>query len=100
MGTASCQREEDTVEPAFTDPRILELERRRVFDQCWIYAGHAPEILRPGDFQTRRAAGQPVILTRGMDGVVRVLLNTCTHRGAQVCLPTCGPADHAMAAER
>jgi len=35
---------------AFTDPRILELERRRVFDQCWIYAGHASEIPRPGDF--------------------------------------------------
>ena len=75
---------------AFTDPRILELERRRVFDQCWIYAGHASEVPRPGDFQTRRVAGRPVILVRGMDGVVRVLLNTCTHRGAQVCRETCG----------
>jgi len=75
---------------AFTDPRILELERRRVFDQCWIYAGHASEVPRPGDFQTRRVAGRPVILVRGLDGVVRVLLNTCTHRGAQVCRESCG----------
>lgn len=75
---------------AFTDPRILELERRRVFDQCWIYAGHASEVPRPGDFQSRRVAGRPLILVRGQDGVVRVLLNTCTHRGAQVCRERCG----------
>ena len=77
---------------AFTDPRILELEARRVFDQCWIYAGHASEVPRPGDYQARRVAGRPVILVRSMDGVVRVLLNTCTHRGAQVCRDACGNA--------
>jgi len=33
-----------------------------------------------------------VILVRGVDGVVRVLLNTCTHRGAQVCRERCGNA--------
>ena len=25
---------------AFTDPYVLELERERIFDQCWVYAGH------------------------------------------------------------
>ena len=75
---------------AFTDPHVLELEQGRVFDQCWIYAGHASEIPRPGDFRTRRVAGRPVILVRGGDGRVRVLLNTCTHRGAQVCRESCG----------
>ena len=74
----------------FTDPRILELERRRVFEQCWVYAGHTSEIPQPGDFRTRRVAGRPLILVRGGDGVVRVLLNTCTHRGAQVCRESCG----------
>lgn len=74
----------------FTDPRILDLERRRVFEQCWIYAGHTSEIPQPGDFRTRRVAGRPLILVRGGDGVVRVLLNTCTHRGAQVCRESCG----------
>ena len=74
----------------FTDPRILELERRRVFEQCWIYAGHTSEIPQPGDFRTRRVGGRPLILVRGGDGVVRVLLNTCTHRGAQVCRESCG----------
>jgi p-cumate 2,3-dioxygenase subunit alpha len=74
----------------FTDPDILALERRRVFEQCWIYAGHESEIPQPGDFRSRTVAGRPVILVRGSDGQVRVILNTCSHRGALVCLQTAG----------
>jgi p-cumate 2,3-dioxygenase alpha subunit len=69
----------------FTDPAILELEKRQVFEQCWIYAGHESEIPHPGDFRARHVAGRPIILVRGSDGRVRVLLNTCTHRGALIC---------------
>ncbi|MDE2765329.1 MAG: aromatic ring-hydroxylating dioxygenase subunit alpha [Chloroflexota bacterium] len=69
----------------FTDPDILAMERERIFDRCWIYAGHASEVRKPGDFVTRRVAGRPVIITRGRDDKIRVLLNTCTHRGAVVC---------------
>jgi p-cumate 2,3-dioxygenase subunit alpha len=77
---------------AFTDPDILELERRRVFDRCWIYAGHESEIPTAGDFRCRPVAGRPVILVRGEDQQARVLLNTCTHRGALVCKERIGNA--------
>jgi len=77
---------------AFTEPDILALEQRRVFEHTWIYAGHTSEIPQPGDFRARRVAGRPVILVRGTDGAVRVLLNTCTHRGAQVCREASGNA--------
>ena len=70
---------------AFTDPEILAMERRRIFDRCWLYAGHESEVRQPGDFVTRRVAGRPVIIARGRDGKVRVLLNSCTHRGGMVC---------------
>ena len=70
----------------FTDPAILALEQQRVFERSWIYAGHTSEVPQPGDFLARRVAGRPIILVRGTDGVVRVLLNTCPHRGARVCL--------------
>lgn len=75
---------------AFTDPEVLELEKRKVFDQCWIYAGFESEISKPGDFVCRRVAGRPVILARGEDGKMRALLNTCTHRGALVCRERAG----------
>src|SRR6266478_3189884 len=58
----------------FTDPQIMALEQRRVFEQCWLYAGHTSEIPQPGDFRSRRVAGRPVVLVRGSDGMVRVLL--------------------------
>ena len=78
---------------AFTEPDILTLEQRRVFETTWIYAGHTSEIPQPGDFRARHVAGRPVILVRGTDGAVRVLLNTCTHRGAQVCREASGNAN-------
>jgi p-cumate 2,3-dioxygenase alpha subunit len=77
---------------AFTENTYLELERERLFAKCWIYAGHESEIPQSGDFRSRRVAGRPVILVRGDDGAVRVLLNTCTHRGAQVCRQPRGSA--------
>jgi p-cumate 2,3-dioxygenase subunit alpha len=77
---------------AFTDAECLERERRRVFEKCWIYAGHESEVPHAGDFQSRNVAGRPMILARGDDGKVRVLLNTCTHRGALVCRQKTGNA--------
>jgi len=47
--------------------------------------GHSSEVPGRGDFCARDVAGRPVILVRGSDGEIRVLLNTCTHRGALVC---------------
>ncbi|HJU29331.1 MAG TPA: aromatic ring-hydroxylating dioxygenase subunit alpha, partial [Candidatus Binataceae bacterium] len=77
---------------AFTDPECLERERRLIFDHCWLYAGHESEIPTPGDFRSRRVAGRPTVLVRGDDGVIRLLLNTCTHRGAMVCRENMGNA--------
>jgi phenylpropionate dioxygenase-like ring-hydroxylating dioxygenase large terminal subunit len=67
------------------DEQILELERRRIFDRTWIYAGHESEVKNPGDFRTRTLCSRPVIFCRDSAQRVRVFLNTCRHRGAMVC---------------
>ncbi len=77
---------------AFTDPECLEEERERVFGRSWIYVGHESEVPHAGDYIARSVAGRPMILVRGDDNVIRVLLNTCTHRGAQVCRQKSGNA--------
>ena len=69
----------------FTDPEILEAERREVFDRSWLYAGHESEIADPGDFVTRKVGGRPLILVRDSDGTAHAFLNTCPHRGNIVC---------------
>jgi phenylpropionate dioxygenase-like ring-hydroxylating dioxygenase large terminal subunit len=70
---------------AFTSQGVLDRERELIFRAAWLYVGHESEIKNPGDFLTRRVAGRPVIFTRDKDGAPRVLLNTCRHRGAEVC---------------
>src|SRR5260370_2025258 len=76
----------------FTDPECLEEERRRIFDKCSIYVGNESEVPHAGDFRSRNVTGHPMILIRGDDSAIRVLLNTCTHRGAMVCRQKSGNA--------
>ncbi len=68
-----------------TSQELFEAERQRIFDRCWLYAGHESEVPRPGDYKRRTVAGRPIMFVRGSDNQVRVLLNTCPHRGAMVC---------------
>jgi p-cumate 2,3-dioxygenase subunit alpha len=71
---------------------VWQLERERIFDTCWLYIGHDSEIDSPGDFVRRKVAGRPLVFVRGRDGVVRALINSCTHRGARVCRQDAGNA--------
>src|SRR5271154_5679678 len=74
------------------EPAILEDERRRIFDKCWIYVGHESEVRAPGDFKTRTICGRPIIFCRDSKNAVRVFLNSCRHRGAVVCRESEGNA--------
>ncbi len=58
---------------SFIDREIFELERARVFDRSWLFAGHVSELPNPGDFVTRSVAGRPLILAHGDDDRVRIL---------------------------
>jgi len=69
----------------FVDREIFERERARIFDRSWLFAGHVSEFPKPGDFVTRSVGGRPLILAHGDDGKIRVLMNTCRHRGNLVC---------------
>lgn len=69
----------------FVDDAVLEAEREKIFDRCWIYLGHESELPKKGDFVTRKVCGREVIFTRDAKGEINALLNTCPHRGAMVC---------------
>jgi p-cumate 2,3-dioxygenase alpha subunit len=70
---------------AFVSDEVLRLERELIFDRTWLYVGHESEIPEPNDFHTRRVGGRSTIFVRDRKGQPRVLLNTCRHRGAEVC---------------
>ncbi len=69
----------------YTDPRIFAEEMDRIFHDGWVFVGHDSEIPRPGDFVTRHLGREPVIMVRGKDGGVAVLINWCMHRGTMLC---------------
>jgi p-cumate 2,3-dioxygenase subunit alpha len=76
----------------FTDPDILELEHRKIFEHCWLYCGHDSELPEPGSFLTRMVAGRDFIFNRDARGQVHVFYNLCTHRGGRVCREKAGKA--------
>jgi phenylpropionate dioxygenase-like ring-hydroxylating dioxygenase large terminal subunit len=77
----------------YTSEEIFRLEIEHIFHRSWLYIGHESEIPNAGDYRLRTMGTQPVIMVRGHDGVVRVLVNRCRHRGATVCQTEQGRVD-------
>lgn len=70
---------------AYTDQALFELEQDRIFSTSWLFIGHVSEVATVGDYETRTMGRTSVIMVRGKDNKVRVLVNRCRHRGAQIC---------------
>jgi phenylpropionate dioxygenase-like ring-hydroxylating dioxygenase large terminal subunit len=69
----------------YTDPRVFASELARIWYRTWVYVGHESEVAEPGDYARKTLGLQDVIMTRGTDGTVRLLLNRCAHRANLVC---------------
>lgn len=69
----------------YLDPDIFERELDTLFSRHWVFIGHEGEIANNGDFRQRSIGRQPAIFIRDSEGVVRVLMNRCTHRANAVC---------------
>ncbi len=69
----------------YRDPAIFELELEKIWYRTWVYVGHESEIPNAHDYALKSIGLQPIIMSRGSDGNVHLLLNRCTHRGNQVC---------------
>lgn len=70
----------------FSDPEIHKLEMSQIFGRTWLFVGFESEIPNPGDFVLRPMGDDSVIVNRGSDGSINILLNRCTHRGVQLCM--------------
>src|SRR5215472_19234087 len=68
----------------YRDPRVLEVEERRLFWASWRYAGPLERLSQPGDHIVGRVSRVPVVVVRGDDGELRGFLNVCRHRGSLV----------------
>jgi phenylpropionate dioxygenase-like ring-hydroxylating dioxygenase large terminal subunit len=75
----------------YRDPRVLEIEERRLFRSSWQYLGPLERLGSPGDHVVGQVSRTPVVVVRGSDGEVRGFLNVCRHRGS-VVVPADGNA--------
>jgi choline monooxygenase len=76
----------------YVDARIAELERVNVFSRTWQLVARTDQVDKPGDFVTAQIAGEPIVVVRGSDGVLRAFYNVCRHHAAAVVTQPCGQA--------
>ena len=77
-------RDDEVHRDVYVDPQLFELEMERLWHSAWIYVGHDSQVPNAGDFYAATIARQPLLMLRGSDGAVRVLLNRCAHKGAKI----------------
>jgi choline monooxygenase len=79
----------------YTDPRILQLEKDRIFHRTWQWVGTlgqpcgnvngtARTIADPESFFTADVAGEPVVIVRDKEGILRAFSNVCRHRAGPI----------------
>ncbi len=68
----------------YVDPDHAALERERLFDRLPQVVALTADVPTPGSFVRRDQFGYSVVISRGVDGIVRTLANVCAHRGAEV----------------
>jgi choline monooxygenase len=78
--------------PWYLEPEMLRLENERVFGGNWIAVGRVDQVARAGEFFTAELAGEPLLVVRGADGVLRGFYNVCRHHAAAVATSPCGQA--------
>jgi len=68
----------------YYDPEIYAREIDRIFRRDWLCIGRVEQYSNPGDYRAMRIAGEPIIVCRGQDNVLRAFANVCRHRGVEV----------------
>ena len=69
----------------FSEP-FYRRELDAIFGRCWIMVGHESSVPNPQDYMLSCIGEDSVIIQRDRKGHVRVYLNKCRHRGAELCL--------------
>ena len=76
----------------YVNKDLYELELRSVFSNTWQLAARRDQVAEPGQYVTSDVAGEPVVVVRGNDGVLRAFFNVCRHHAAAVMTEPHGTA--------
>ncbi|MDG2111074.1 MAG: aromatic ring-hydroxylating dioxygenase subunit alpha [Actinomycetota bacterium] len=70
---------------AYLDEDQWRAERSVLFGGNPIVVAMSGELRHPGDWVTLELPDRPLVTVRGEDGVARVFVNACSHRGVELC---------------
>lgn len=75
----------ETLDPAcYTDAAFYEFEKEALFNHEWLCVGREDWVKEPGDYFTTQIIGEPIVVARARDGVVRAMSSVCQHRAMLV----------------
>jgi len=81
----------------YTDPAVLETEKDKIFRRTWQLVGTLSQpcgevngskrtISDPESFFTADVAGEPIVIVRDKQGILRAFSNVCRHRAGPIAL--------------
>ncbi len=68
----------------YTNKSFYELELKTVFSRSWQLVARLDQVSQPGQYVTSDIAGEPIVVVRGNDGMLRAFFNVCRHHAAAV----------------
>jgi len=79
--------------PWYTDERVYDLEMQTVFARSWQMVCRRDQVSKPGQYVTSEIAGEPIVVVRGNDDLLRAFFNVCRHHAAAVMTEPEGTAN-------
>jgi len=76
----------------YVDHELYLLESKTVFPNTWQPAARLDQLRTAGSYVTTDIAGEPVVIVRGADDVLRAFFNVCRHHAAAVMTEPVGIA--------
>lgn len=75
----------ETLPPVcYSDPYFYGFEKEAIFFREWLCVGREAWARKPGDYFTAFQAGEPIIVARTRDGVLKAMSAVCRHRAMLV----------------
>jgi len=68
----------------YVDKNLHRFELKSVFSNTWQLAARLDQVKQAGQYVTTDIAGEPIVIVRGNDGVLRGFFNVCRHHAAAV----------------
>ena len=69
---------------AYTQSDYLDVEIKAMFFKSWQYVCHIEQLAEPGSYTALDIQGQPIVVLRDGEGLIKAFYNVCRHRGHEL----------------